>query len=117
MSLLGTWRRRALGLVLLALAGLGVWAWQERVHLRAFPGIVGAYSAKEYCSCRYVTGNSAQYCAGYIEQSVPLSGFFDDVARKRVTARGLGSSQTAVWVGQRQGCQLLPQADALPETP
>ena len=31
--------------------------WSNRAHVAAFPGIIGAYSAKEYCSCRYVSGN------------------------------------------------------------
>ncbi|MES2821077.1 MAG: amidase [Pseudomonadota bacterium] len=103
--------RSLLGLIVLM---LGLLAWQNRVHLQAAPAMVGAYSAKEYCSCRYVMGNGADYCAAYIELAVPLSGFFDDAAAKRVTARALGSTQTAVWLGPREGCLLLPQADALP---
>ena len=109
-----TGRRGLLGLVLLASLLLGGLAWHNHGHLRAFPGIIGAYSAKEYCSCRYVTGNPAAYCAGYVAQSVSLAGFFDDEPRKRVTARALGSSQTAAWLGPREGCRLLPAADALP---
>lgn len=98
---------------LLLLLGLVLLAWSNRVHLAAFPDIIGAYSAKEYCSCRYVSGNPADYCAGYVKQYVPISAFHDDGARKRVTARGLGSSQTAAWLGERQGCQLQGQADPL----
>ena len=44
---------------------------------------------------------------------LPLSAFHDDAERKRVTARGLGSSQTAAWLDARQGCQLQSQADPL----
>ena len=101
-------------LVLLVLM-LAATAWQNRVHLAAFPGIIGAYTAKEYCSCRYVMGNSADYCRAYTKQYVPTSAFLDDEARKRVTARGLGSTQTAAWLGAREGCQLMPQAGTLPE--
>ena len=43
-------RRPVLCVCLLLLAGLALLAWNNRVHLAAFPGIVGAYSAKEYCS-------------------------------------------------------------------
>jgi hypothetical protein len=107
-------RRPFTSLVLLGMLVLAALAWQNRSHLQAFPGIIGAYSAKEYCSCRYVTNNPAEYCATYVEQYLPLSGFFDDPAHKRVTARGLGSSQTAQWLSPRQGCQLLPQAVPLP---
>ncbi|MCY1414171.1 hypothetical protein D9M71_296140 [compost metagenome] len=102
----------ALALLLLALAAL---AWNYRVHLAAFPAIIGAYTAKEYCSCRYVMGNSADYCQAYTRQYVPISGFHDDPRNRRVSARGLGSTQTAVWVGAREGCRLLPEADALPK--
>lgn len=109
-------RRPFTSLLLLILVALALLGWQNRVHLAAFPGIIGAYSAKEYCSCRYVMDNPADYCLGYVKQYVPTSGFFDDVANKRVTARGLGSSQTAAWLGPRQGCRLLPAATALPES-
>ncbi len=109
-------RRPFSSLLLLILLALAALAWQNRVHLAAFPGIIGALSAKEYCSCRYVMDNPAEYCQGYVKQIIPINGFFDDVANKRVTARGLGSTQSAAWLGPRQGCQLLPQASALPES-
>ena len=109
-------RRPFTSLLLLIVLVLAALAWQNRVHLAAFPGIIGALSAKEYCSCRYVMDNPVQYCQGYVKQYIPISGFFDDVAKKRVTARGLGSTQTAAWLGQRQGCQLVPEADALPQS-
>jgi hypothetical protein len=99
-------RRPVLSVCLALLAGLLLLAWSNRAHLAAFPGIVGAYSAKEYCSCRYVSGNPAEYCTGYVKQYVPLSDFHDDAEHKRVTATGLGSSQTAAWLDQRQGCRL-----------
>ncbi|HSC83706.1 MAG TPA: amidase [Pseudomonas sp.] len=107
-------RRPFLSVFLLLLLGLALLGWSNREHLAAFPGIVGAYSAKEYCSCRYVAAAPADYCLAYVKQYLPLDGFFDDAEHKRVTARGLGSSQTAAWLGQRDGCQLQPQADPLP---
>ncbi|MFZ3183661.1 MAG: amidase [Pseudomonas sp.] len=101
-------------LLLLAILLSCAWAWANRTYLQAFPDIVGAYTAKEYCSCRYVMDNPAEYCASYVKLSLPISDFFDDVAHKQVTASGLGRSHSAAWLGQRQGCQLLPQALALP---
>lgn len=109
-------RRPVSSLFMLIALLLAALAWQNRSHLQAFPGIVGAYSAKEYCSCRYVANNPADYCRAYVKQYISLSGFFDDVANKRVTARGLGSTQSAQWLGPREGCQLLPHAAALPES-
>ncbi|WP_460117357.1 amidase [Pseudomonas sp. S2_C03] len=91
--------------LLIALLG---WIWQERVALWAFPDIISAYTAKEYCSCRYVMNNDAQYCRGYVKQWLPVSGFTDDSAAKRVSVEGLGRSNSAQWLGERQGCRLNP---------
>ena len=95
-----------LGLILLfALFG---WIWQERVALWAFPDIISAYTAKEYCSCRYVMNNDAGYCRGYVKQWLPVSDFNDDPAQRRVSVSGLGRSHTAQWLGERRGCRLNP---------
>ncbi|MBD8573464.1 amidase [Pseudomonas syringae] len=93
-------------LLLLAMAALVVWLWQQRVALQAFPDIISAYTAKEYCSCRYVTRNPAEYCQGYVKQYVPGT-LIDDQATRTVTASGMGRSNRAMWLGERQGCRLL----------
>lgn len=100
-------RRPFSSLLLLMLAAVGVLVWQNRIALAAFPNIISAYTAKEYCSCRYVMLNSAEYCRGYVKQYVPSS-LLDDPANKRVTAQGLGRSNVASWQGERQGCRVLP---------
>lgn len=101
-------RKVSLTLMAVLLVALFGWVWQERVALRAFPGIISAYTAKEYCSCRYVMNNDAEYCHGYVKQWLPASGFTDDPAGKRVTVSGMGRSNSAVWIGERQGCRLQP---------
>lgn len=101
-------RRPFSSLLIVLLVLLSGWGWQERVALQAFPDIISAYTAKEYCSCRYVMNNPAEYCTAYVKQYLPTSGFFDDTASKRVTASGMGRSNTAAWLGERQGCRLLP---------
>ena len=101
-------RRPFSTLLLIALIALLGWVWQERVALSAFPDIISAYTAKEYCSCRYVMNNAAEYCHGYVKQWLPISGFTDDAASKRITVSGLGRSNSAVWVGEHQGCRLQP---------
>ena len=103
----GFFRRRPISslLLILLLALLG-WIWHERVALWAFPGIISAYTAKEYCSCRYVMNNDAEYCRGYVKQWLPTSGFVDDVASKQITVSGMGRSNSASWIGERQGCRL-----------
>lgn len=97
-------KRLVLVLVLLA----GAWAWSERQALGDFPAILGAYSAKEYCSCRYVMGFDVAYCRAYVAQYLPLSVLHDDPEARRVSARGLGRSSTAAWLGPQAGCGLLP---------
>ena len=84
------------------------WVWLERVALRAFPDIISAYTAKEYCSCRYVMQQPAEYCRGYVKQAVPIRDFLETVEAKRVTVSGLGRSNSAQWLGERQGCRLEP---------
>jgi hypothetical protein len=82
-----------------------VWIW--RVPLQAFPSIISAYTAKEYCSCRYVMNNPVDYCRAYVKQWLP-STLTESLADKRVTATGMGRESSAQWQGQRQGCRLLP---------
>ncbi|WP_223444399.1 MULTISPECIES: amidase [Pseudomonas] len=101
-------RRPVSSLLLTLLIALLGWVWHERVALLAFPDIISAYTAKEYCSCRYVMNNDAEYCHGYVKQWLPASGFIDDPAGKRVTVSGMGRSNSAVWIGERQGCRLQP---------
>lgn len=86
--------------------------WPNRAHLAAFPDIIGAYSAKEYCSCRYVSGNPADYCQVYIQQYIPIDQLHDEPAIRTVTARGLGRTHSAVWLGPREGCRLLAEEEA-----
>lgn len=82
-----------------------IWMW--RVPLQAFPSIISAYTAKEYCSCRYVMNNPADYCQAYVKQWLP-STLTENLADKRITATGMGRENRAQWQGQRQGCRLLP---------
>lgn len=91
-------------LLLVIIAGL-IWNW--RVQLQLFPGIISAYTAKEYCSCRFVMNAPAEYCHSYVEQWLP-STIDEDSLNKRITATGLGRESAAQWEGPRQGCRLLP---------
>lgn len=100
------------GLLLFLLLALG-WLWHERQALQAFPRIISAYSAKEYCSCRYVMAHDTQYCRAYVKQYIPLSALHDDLQLRRVTATGLWQRSTAVWLGPQQGCRLLAKPDPL----
>ena len=100
-------RRRWLGRLGLALlAGLAVLAALNWRDLRAFPGVLPGFSAKEYCSCRFVMGQGDGYCRGYVKQWLPLSGLAVDEPARLVTARGLGVTRTARWLSPREGCRL-----------
>ena len=101
-------RRPILGVCVLLIVVLLGWAWQQRVALSAFPDIVSAYTAKEYCSCRYVANQPADYCRGYVKQWLGTSGFTDEADLKRVTVSGMGRSNSAQWQSERQGCRLNP---------
>lgn len=100
-------RRPFSSLLLLVALTIALLAWQNRFALQAFPSIISAYTAKEYCSCRYVMDNPAEYCVGYVKQWVPGT-LNDDATSKTVSASGMGRTSSAVWKSQRQGCQLLP---------
>ncbi|MDR6163598.1 amidase [Pseudomonas sp. HN2] len=97
--------KRFLLVLLLLLLG---WGWYERENLWAFADIISAYTAKEYCSCRYVMNNDAGYCRGYVKQWLPTSGFTDDPSSKTITVSGMGRSNSAQWLSERQGCRLQP---------
>ncbi|MDD2057546.1 amidase [Pseudomonas sp. GD03860] len=97
-------KRLVLALLLLA----GAWGWYERQALADFPGILSAYSAKQYCSCRFVMGFDAPYCRGYVRQYLPLSRLEEDSQARQVTVAGLGVERRAAWRGAREGCGLLP---------
>ncbi|MCQ6258472.1 amidase [Pseudomonas sp. Q11] len=101
-------RRPLLTLMSVLVVALLGWVWLERVALRAFPDIISAYTAKEYCSCRYVMEQPADYCHGYVKQWVPISDFLETPEAKRITVAGLGRSNSARWQGKRQGCRLEP---------
>jgi hypothetical protein len=79
---------------------------QYRVQLRVFPDIISGYTAKEYCSCRYVVNQPADYCRAYVKQWLS-STLNDDPVKKAVRASGLGRTTSAAWVGQREGCRLV----------
>lgn len=95
-------------LLVVLLVALCSWTWHERQALADFPGILPAYSAKEYCSCRFVMGFEEAYCRGYVRQWLPLSRLEEDRELRRVTAVALGRHDQAQWQGQRAGCRLLP---------
>ncbi len=97
-------RLRRLGLAALALLLLlAAFNWR---HLAAFPGILPAFTAKEYCSCRFVMRQDDAYCRRYVEQYLPIGAILVDAPARRVTARGTGAVRSARWLSPREGCRL-----------
>jgi hypothetical protein len=43
-----------------------------------------------------------------VKQWLPASGFGDDPSAKRITVSGMGRSNSAQWISERQGCRLSP---------
>lgn len=95
-------------MLLMLLLLVGGWTWHERQALADFTGILSAYSAKEYCSCRFVMGFDAPYCLAYVRQYLPLSRLEENLHLRQVSATGLGVERRAIWRGARDGCSLLP---------
>jgi len=101
-------RRPFTSLLLLLLVILLAWVWHYRVHLSAFPSIFAAYTAKEYCSCRYVMNQPEAYCRTYAALPIPIADLTDDPDNKQVSARKFGNTQHAAWISPREGCRLQP---------
>jgi hypothetical protein len=94
------------GIVLLGLVLLAVFVATNWDHLFAFPGILPGFTAKEYCSCRFVIGQTDGYCRGYVKQFLPVSELLVDESGYRVTARALLTTRSARWLARREGCRL-----------
>jgi hypothetical protein len=93
-----------LGLALVIAAGvLTVQNWQ---HIRAFPGVLPAFYAKEFCSCRFVVGQSVNFCHDYASQWLPISQFYLSEPKRCITVTALGQTRSAGFVNQREGCRL-----------
>lgn len=95
-----------LGLVLLLLLGWFVAA--NRSYVAVFPGILPAFAAKEYCSCRFVMGQDDGYCERYTRQYLPIGSRTVDEAARRVVVRATGATRAARWLAPREGCRLEP---------
>ena len=92
----------------LLIGGLAaIWVATNWEEVSTFRGMPSSYEAKEYCSCRFVSKRSDDFCSNYVAQStVPTQGREVDEANQSVTARALWTSNTARYLGPRKGCVL-----------
>ncbi len=101
------WLRRIVlglfGLILMALLVVVAWNWR---YARAFPDILSSFTAKEYCTCRYVIGRGDEACREYTEYFIPIGELrFDDEA-KTVEVDALFRTNSARYLSERYGCRL-----------
>lgn len=94
-------------LILFMLIILAMWAISSRKHWLAFPDVVSSYSAKEYCSCRYVVGRSAEQCKELVRQYISIDAPIEEDATKTITISGMGQTNQARYINERLGCVLL----------
>jgi hypothetical protein len=80
------------------------WVGLNFEHVSAFPGIISAFYAKEYCSCYFVVGRDEKTCENYARQYVPISDFKLDKDSKKIIVSGLGITTVSRYVDQRNGC-------------
>jgi len=75
-------------------------------NTRFFKVISSSY-AKEYCSCRFVVGQTKKYCHQYALQIVPVSSHAESENNKSIEAKALGYSSRAIFKSARLGCVLI----------
>ncbi|PIR23976.1 MAG: amidase [Deltaproteobacteria bacterium CG11_big_fil_rev_8_21_14_0_20_45_16] len=102
-----TKNRFFLGLLVL-IFGMAIFASMNWIYFKSFPQIISAYYAKEFCSCYYVMKQSEEHCHEWTKQWVPISSFSWDKDRKEIFVEGFFYKSRARWIGERQGCQLMP---------
>jgi hypothetical protein len=90
-------------LLVVAATALAAQNWQ---HVRAFPGILPAFYAKEFCSCRFVVGQSVPFCHDYATQWLPITRFYLSEPKRCVTVTALGQTRSAGFLNRREGCRL-----------
>lgn len=104
-------KRALVSIFLIALIFTVVWAVANRRHLLSFPGIVSSYYSKEYCSCRFVVGHPPEKCHQIYRSFLNPSSVQEDTEKKTITASGLGQTNQARFLSEREGCMLVNQGN------
>jgi len=91
----------ALGLLLLPIA---IYLGINYKHTAAFPRIISAFYAKEFCSCYFVTEGDEKQCHNFARQWVPIQSFALDKEKRSVTVKGLYVTTTVRYSGDKYGC-------------
>lgn len=64
------------------------------------------YVAKEYCSCRFVVGQTEKICRAEAKADNLLVRITEDREERIIETRNSGGKARARWVNERLGCQL-----------
>ncbi|TGL59136.1 hypothetical protein EHQ58_09480 [Leptospira ognonensis] len=88
---------------------LGFWIQWNWKHVEAFPSIISSFYSKEFCSCYYVMKQSEEQCHDFARQWVPISQFTNDIEKKEVSVTGLGRTNKAIFLNEKQGCVLVSE--------
>jgi hypothetical protein len=91
---------------LLALVALSCSDGKERIYQNSDLDLLAGFTAKEYCSCFFVVGQTQDFCDQFIKQSPPIGTVSIDQKNKKVTSHALFNSRTAHWVSDKFGCIL-----------
>jgi len=98
--------RIAAAVALVLVLALGVLVASNWQHVRAFPGVLPAFYAKEFCSCRFVVGRSVPFCHDYARQWLPITRFYLSEPKRCITVNALGQTRSAGFINRREGCRL-----------
>ncbi|MDF3819484.1 hypothetical protein P3G55_06215 [Leptospira sp. 96542] len=97
-------KKKILSVLALLFLILLIWIQWNWKHLSSFPSIISSFYAKEFCSCYFVMELSEEQCHNFARQWVPTSEFQLNKEEKSVTVRGLGRTNTAIYLSETNGC-------------
>lgn len=78
--------------------------------LLTIPKLIKNYTAKEYCSCRFVVGRSTEACHADVARSMPVMPRITEGVDFIETNFFFDESSKAIFKGSKFGCALLSHA-------
>ena len=70
------------------------------------PQLLTRYMAKEYCSCRFVVGQTPKVCRAENKTFKILFSISEDTKKKVVTVKSFALTAKASFINDRFGCEL-----------
>ncbi|MDC1175092.1 hypothetical protein OAT67_06840 [Bacteriovoracaceae bacterium] len=72
-----------------------------------FPKVIPTTFAKDYCSCRYVVGQSKEYCLMYSKQIISPTSWSENPTEKVVVANFITKEAIVKYESKRYGCRIV----------